>query len=245
MAAGGAVSPRSRSVAFCDPAELSIADYAPFLLAFNGYNSSFFSQLTCEVGAHWLARYFCDQMSLPPIGERRRRINERLAWMEERTQDEHASRSTMRATPPSVSRTCSEKHGFAVPRELHKSGADASRLRAPVFSSFGMYAFKEGTHARQSLAEAARSGRDYVPKSPGRARPNCPAEHPTPTARACSSSVDFGLRTEDAPCCEATLGLNVALVLGPRCMGRETPRRAFVGESIVQAKQMKFGECTA
>ncbi len=59
-------------------------------LAFNGYNSSFFSQLNCEVGAHWLARHMRAQLRLPSVSARARMVAERLAWMEERTQGKHA-----------------------------------------------------------------------------------------------------------------------------------------------------------
>ena len=54
-------------------------------LAFNGYNSSFFSQLNCEVGALWLADYLNQGFELPSSAEQNRDIDERLAWMEKRT----------------------------------------------------------------------------------------------------------------------------------------------------------------
>ncbi|MBN7797385.1 flavin-containing monooxygenase [Parahaliea mediterranea] len=59
-------------------------------LAFNGYNSSFFSQLNCEVGALWLADYLNGGVSLPAIGEQHRYADERLAWMEARTDGKHS-----------------------------------------------------------------------------------------------------------------------------------------------------------
>ena len=59
-------------------------------LAFNGYNSSFFSQLNCEVGALWLADYLNQGFQLPSSGEQNRDIDERLAWMQERTQGKHS-----------------------------------------------------------------------------------------------------------------------------------------------------------
>lgn len=59
-------------------------------LAFNGYNSSFFSQLNCEMGALWLAAYLLDDITLPSKEEQLDHITKRLAWMEERTEGKHA-----------------------------------------------------------------------------------------------------------------------------------------------------------
>lgn len=59
-------------------------------LAFNGYNSSFFSQLNAEVGAFWLADYLGGRMQLPPAVQQRKTIEERLAWMELRTEGKHS-----------------------------------------------------------------------------------------------------------------------------------------------------------
>ncbi|MSQ99038.1 MAG: NAD(P)/FAD-dependent oxidoreductase [Xanthomonadales bacterium] len=59
-------------------------------LAFNGYNSSFFSQLNCEIGALWLADYLLGGVSLPSEKEMNDYIDERLAWMEERTDGKHS-----------------------------------------------------------------------------------------------------------------------------------------------------------
>lgn len=59
-------------------------------LAFNGYNSSFFSQLNAEVGALWLADWIGGRLKLPPLAERHRIVDERLAWMEERTEGKHS-----------------------------------------------------------------------------------------------------------------------------------------------------------
>ena len=59
-------------------------------LAFNGYNSSFFSQLNCEVGALWLADYLNQGFELPSSAEQNRDIDERLAWMEKRTLGKHS-----------------------------------------------------------------------------------------------------------------------------------------------------------
>jgi len=59
-------------------------------LAFNGYNSSFFSQLNCEIGALWLGDWLRGGLQLPPRAEQEALIDRRLAWMEERTDGKHA-----------------------------------------------------------------------------------------------------------------------------------------------------------
>ncbi|MGC6330265.1 flavin-containing monooxygenase [Rhizorhabdus sp. FW153] len=59
-------------------------------LAFNGYNSSFFSQLNAEVSALWIANMLVGGLTLPPEQEQRRYIDSRLAWMEQRTNGKHS-----------------------------------------------------------------------------------------------------------------------------------------------------------
>lgn len=59
-------------------------------LAFNGYNSSFFSQLSAEIGALWLIEFFSGNISMPTDSEMNRDIDQRLAWMEERTDGKHS-----------------------------------------------------------------------------------------------------------------------------------------------------------
>lgn len=59
-------------------------------LMFNGYNSSFFSQLSAEVGALWLVEYLAGNVRLPSKEEMNRRIDERLAWTEARTDGKHS-----------------------------------------------------------------------------------------------------------------------------------------------------------
>ena len=59
-------------------------------LAFNGYNSSFFSQLNAEVGAIWLAANIEGAIKLPTKSEMLSHIYNRLAWMEKRTENKHA-----------------------------------------------------------------------------------------------------------------------------------------------------------
>ncbi|WP_417595058.1 flavin-containing monooxygenase [Parasphingorhabdus sp.] len=58
-------------------------------LLFNGYNSSFFSQLNAEIGAIWLAAYLKGQLDLPTIDLMSADIDSRLAWMDERTDGKH------------------------------------------------------------------------------------------------------------------------------------------------------------
>lgn len=58
-------------------------------LAFNGYNSSFFSQLNCEIGALWIADWLGGGLRLPSLDKQNKMISERLAWMEERTDGKH------------------------------------------------------------------------------------------------------------------------------------------------------------
>jgi cation diffusion facilitator CzcD-associated flavoprotein CzcO len=50
-------------------------------LAFIGYNSSLYSQLTSEIGARWLAEHAQGHVPLPAAGEMERRIDERLEWL--------------------------------------------------------------------------------------------------------------------------------------------------------------------
>lgn len=59
-------------------------------LAFNGYNSSFFSPLSAEMGALWIASLLADALDLPPEAEQRAATDRRLRWMEERTEGKHA-----------------------------------------------------------------------------------------------------------------------------------------------------------
>lgn len=59
-------------------------------LAFNGYNSSFFSQLNCEIGALWIADLLEGGQQLPSEEEQNRWIDRRLSWMRERTDGKHS-----------------------------------------------------------------------------------------------------------------------------------------------------------
>lgn len=54
-------------------------------LAFNGYNSSFFSQLNAEAGALWIAGFLLGYLDLPSETDRVEAIRSRLEWTLERT----------------------------------------------------------------------------------------------------------------------------------------------------------------
>lgn len=59
-------------------------------LAFNGYNSSFFSQLNAEIGAFWIADMLRGGVTLPSDAAQNAYVDERLAWMEARTDGKHS-----------------------------------------------------------------------------------------------------------------------------------------------------------
>ncbi|MSQ66376.1 MAG: NAD(P)/FAD-dependent oxidoreductase, partial [Limnohabitans sp.] len=59
-------------------------------LAFNGYNSSFFSQLNREIGALWLVDLIHGGLKLPSDQVQNQTITDRLAWMYERTDGKHS-----------------------------------------------------------------------------------------------------------------------------------------------------------
>lgn len=59
-------------------------------LAFNGYNSSFFSQLNAEVSAMWLVDLLRGTLALPSNAAQNAHIDRRLAWMEARTDGKHS-----------------------------------------------------------------------------------------------------------------------------------------------------------
>lgn len=58
-------------------------------LLFNGYNSSFFSQLNAEIGAIWLAALLNGRLQLPDEDRMSVEIDRRLEWMEARTGGKH------------------------------------------------------------------------------------------------------------------------------------------------------------
>jgi cation diffusion facilitator CzcD-associated flavoprotein CzcO len=59
-------------------------------LAFNGYNSSFFSPLSAEMGALWIAALLGGALDLPAERDQLAATDRRLRWMEERTEGKHA-----------------------------------------------------------------------------------------------------------------------------------------------------------
>jgi dimethylaniline monooxygenase (N-oxide forming) len=59
-------------------------------LSFSGYNSSFFSPLSAEVAALWIANFLMGGFDLPPVEKRRADVHARLRWMEQRTNGHHA-----------------------------------------------------------------------------------------------------------------------------------------------------------
>ena len=59
-------------------------------LCFCGYNSSFYSPLSAEAAAWWIASYLMGDIRLPAVAEREAHIRKRLRWMEERTEGKHA-----------------------------------------------------------------------------------------------------------------------------------------------------------
>lgn len=59
-------------------------------LLFNGYNSSFFSQLNAEIGALWITEYILGGVELPQEETMNQWIDGRLKWMKERTDGKHS-----------------------------------------------------------------------------------------------------------------------------------------------------------
>lgn len=58
-------------------------------LAFVGYNSSFFSQLSCETAAMFVSEYLRGAIDLPDIEDQGRFVEERLEWVRERTNGQY------------------------------------------------------------------------------------------------------------------------------------------------------------
>jgi flavin-binding monooxygenase-like protein len=59
-------------------------------LSFCGYNSSFFSQLSAEVAALWIAGFLEGAIELPSVERQRVDVQEWLRWTERRTNGHHA-----------------------------------------------------------------------------------------------------------------------------------------------------------
>jgi|SRR5690554_166493 len=62
-------------------------------LAFVGYNSSFFSQLSCEAAAMFVSEYLRGGLQLPSPEEQQKYVDERLKWASDRT-DGHYFKGT-------------------------------------------------------------------------------------------------------------------------------------------------------
>jgi hypothetical protein len=58
-------------------------------LSFAGYNSSFFSPLNAEMAAVWLTARLAGRVALPDRAERRARVDEQLAFMDEAVNGHH------------------------------------------------------------------------------------------------------------------------------------------------------------
>lgn len=56
-----------------------------------GYNQSFFSPLSAEMAAIWVASLLTGQHRLPPVADQEAEISQRLAWSRERTRGAHSS----------------------------------------------------------------------------------------------------------------------------------------------------------
>ncbi|MDN5917461.1 MAG: NAD(P)/FAD-dependent oxidoreductase [Pseudonocardia sp.] len=59
-------------------------------LTFCGYNSSFLSPLSAEVAALWIGVHLSGGIDLPGVAQRRVFVQQRLRWMDERTDGKHA-----------------------------------------------------------------------------------------------------------------------------------------------------------
>jgi cation diffusion facilitator CzcD-associated flavoprotein CzcO len=59
-------------------------------LTFAGYNSSFFSPLSAEMGAVWTAGYLAEAVRIPPLEVRRDLVSDRVDWMDKRSEGKHA-----------------------------------------------------------------------------------------------------------------------------------------------------------
>ena len=114
-------------------------------LAFNGYNSSFFSPLSAEMGALWIADFLSGKMVLPAVEEQLRLTDERLAWMAERTDGKHARGTNI------------------IPFSMHQVDELLEDMRLPIG---GMQRFMEwqmpvkpGRYAKVAQRLKARHGR--------------------------------------------------------------------------------------
>jgi dimethylaniline monooxygenase (N-oxide forming) len=113
-------------------------------LAFNGYNSSFFSPLSAEMGALWIAAHLGGALSLPSEREQLEATDRRLRWMEERTEGKHARGTNI------------------IPFSMHQVDELLEDMRLPIG---GMQRFMEwqlpvkpGSYAQVAKALHARIG---------------------------------------------------------------------------------------
>lgn len=113
-------------------------------LAFNGYNSSFFSPLSAEMGALWIAAHLGGALTLPSEREQLDATDRRLAWMAERTEGKHARGTNI------------------IPFSMHQIDELLEDMRLPIG---GMQRFMEwqvpvkpGSYARVAKALHARLG---------------------------------------------------------------------------------------
>ncbi len=113
-------------------------------LAFNGYNSSFFSPLSAEMGALWIAAWLAGDLKLPSVPEMLDTTDKRLRWMEERTEGKHARGTNI------------------IPFSMHQIDELLEDLRLPIpamqrFMEWQM-PVKPGNYARVATKVKARIG---------------------------------------------------------------------------------------
>jgi len=124
-------------------------------LAFNGYNSSFFSQLNCEISALWLLLYLRGELQLPAAGAQRAQIARRLRWMEERTEGKHAKGTNL------------------IPFSLHHIDELLTDMRLPLGAVTRLKQWllpvNPGDYAYVERRLQARFGSRFDPRTPSRA----------------------------------------------------------------------------
>jgi cation diffusion facilitator CzcD-associated flavoprotein CzcO len=90
-------------------------------LSFCGYNSSFFSPLSAEVAAWWIAAFLADGIKLPPTSKQRAAIQVQLRWMEQRTNRHHARGTNIIRSRCTTSTRCSRISGSTSARPRARS----------------------------------------------------------------------------------------------------------------------------
>ena len=122
-------------------------------LAFVGYNSSLYSQLTSEIGARWLAEHVQGRIALPPAPEMHREVEARLAWL--------------RAERPNhmASGTCVVPFNFHYLNDLLRDmGARTRRTRNPLREY--LMPVDPSVYADLGAELAARRARRATPREP-------------------------------------------------------------------------------